>query len=92
MLCEKCEILDLKAMKALESLTPGGSEFVNDVERCVAIIRDTQRSIIRFAKRNKKLREALQSIQALASEDFSNLNANERLRVIAATAKEAVQL
>ena len=28
------------AMLALESLTPGGSEFVGDVDRCIANIRD----------------------------------------------------
>jgi hypothetical protein len=38
-LCEKCSPLELKAMRALESLTPSGSEFVNEVERCTAFIR-----------------------------------------------------
>jgi hypothetical protein len=31
-----------KAMRALESLTPGGSEYVNDVERCVETIKATR--------------------------------------------------
>lgn len=32
------------AMKALHDLTPGGSEFANDVKRCVAWIRERQHS------------------------------------------------
>jgi len=30
----------ISAMEALESLTPNGSEFVGDVEKCVAYIKD----------------------------------------------------
>jgi hypothetical protein len=31
---------DVRAMRALESLTPGGSEFAGDVKRCVDWIKD----------------------------------------------------
>ena len=62
-LCEKCTPRELKAMRALESLTPSGSEFVNDVERCVAFIRESDRSkmrhIVKLTIANKELREAL---------------------------------
>lgn len=46
-------------MRALESLTPSGSEFVNDVDRCVAFVRDNResmmRTIVRLTKRVKEL-------------------------------------
>lgn len=57
MLCEKCAPRELKAMRALEALTPSGSEFVGDVERCVAHVRGTRDSqhqvIITLTKRAK---------------------------------------
>ena len=41
-------------MLALESLTPGGSEFVGDVQRCVAHVKEQQRRqhelIVKFKK------------------------------------------
>jgi hypothetical protein len=59
MICEKCQPRELKAMRALESLTPSGSEFVNDVDRCVAFVRAhnaTQMSVIvRLTKRVREL-------------------------------------
>ncbi len=99
MLCEKCEILDLKAMKALESLTPSGSEFVNDVERCVAHIRDTQRSIVHFAKRAKSAREALTNIQLLLETQYAVYDKAEvfdemeqRLQEVSKIVQEALEL
>lgn len=47
MLCEKCAPRELAAMRALESLTPSGSEFVNEVERCVAFVREYNASQMR---------------------------------------------
>ena len=42
------------AMLALENLTPGGSEYVGDIERCVAYIRQRQTAqharIVRLTK------------------------------------------
>lgn len=58
-LCEKCAPRELAAMRALESLTPSGSEFVNEIQRCVSHIRDHQRTTVEFAKRTKWAREAL---------------------------------
>jgi len=62
MLCEKCHPRELKAMRALESLTPGGSEFVNEVERCVEFLRENRTSqmkmIVALTKRVKELEEA----------------------------------
>jgi hypothetical protein len=64
MLCEKCQARELKAMRALESLTPSGSEFVGDVERCVAFVRDhsdsQMRMIIQLTKRVKELEHLAQ--------------------------------
>lgn len=42
-----------KVMRALESLTPSGSEFVDDPERCVAFVksyRETMMNVIRQTK------------------------------------------
>lgn len=62
-MCEKCAARELKAMRALENLTPSGSEFVNDVERCVAFIRghsDSQmRHIVKLTRELKDMRERL---------------------------------
>ena len=50
---------------ALQSLTPGGSEFVNDPERCVAYCREIRnsqlRQIIKLSHRVKELEEQLQT-------------------------------
>lgn len=66
MLCENCVPRELEAMRALESLTPSGSEFVNDVERCVNHVRDYQRelmnTLVRVTKHRNKLREALEAV------------------------------
>lgn len=63
MLCEKCSPRELKAMRALESLTPSGSEYVNDVERCVAFVRDRlhvqHQLIIQLTIENRKLKGEL---------------------------------
>lgn len=63
MLCERCNILELKAMKALEGLTPGGSEFVNEVETCATFIRQrldsTHRRLVETVKELNALKEAV---------------------------------
>jgi hypothetical protein len=62
-LCELCNARDAAAMRALESLTPSGSEFVNDIERCVQFVRDTQaaqmRVIVSLSKKVKELEDLL---------------------------------
>lgn len=78
MLCEKCHPRELKAMRALESCTPGGSEFVNEVERCVSHIRDHERSALHFAKLNKAARTALESVSKLANEPWKTTDKAER--------------
>jgi len=57
MLCEQCTPRELKAMRALESLTPNGSEFVNDPETCVAFVRARLAFTIELAKERNQLRE-----------------------------------
>src|SRR5688572_18175393 len=60
---------------ALQSLTPGGSEYVDDPARCVAFVRETrefqQRAVAKFARDNKA---ALSRIESLTVE-------NEELRM-----------
>jgi hypothetical protein len=62
MICEKCIPRELKAMRALESLTPSGSEFVNDVERCVEFVRGhsaaQMRVIVTMKIQTDRLRES----------------------------------
>lgn len=36
LLLERCQQLDM----ALQSLTPGGSEYVGDPDRCIAVVKD----------------------------------------------------
>lgn len=63
------------AMKALVSLTPGGSEFVDDIDACVKFIRERRKNLMkalvdakRAAPEGGKLREALaQCVEALDS-------------------------
>lgn len=48
-----------KAMLALESLTPGGSEYVGDPERCVAHVQDHRDSTAKLLKKTIKDRKVL---------------------------------
>ena len=70
--CELCNPRDSRAMRALESLTPNGSEFVNDPERCVEFVRDRLAFLVQIAKeRNmaqQEARELRAAIKALAEE------------------------
>ena len=44
---------------ALESMTPGGSEFHNDPERCVAYIQGIKSDYVEAKKENVMLRRAI---------------------------------
>jgi hypothetical protein len=44
-----------KLQRSLEKLTPQGSEFHNDPERCIEYIKDRLDTTIDFAKQNKRL-------------------------------------
>ena len=46
-----------KIMRALESLTPSGSEYVNDPERCVQFVRDARDSQMKAMLNWKKQRD-----------------------------------
>jgi hypothetical protein len=76
--CELCSPREYKAMRALESLTPSGSEFVNDIERCVAFVRDREKSLLNFAKKNKALHERLVVLRELAGTEYSTTDKAER--------------
>lgn len=51
-------------MRVLASLTPGGSEFYNDPERCADHVRET---VSRLMERSKKLTLANQRIDVLST-------------------------
>ena len=56
------------AMLALESLTPGGSEFVGDVKACVEYVRKRQTMLFDQVKRFKLANDRLKRIEKLARE------------------------
>lgn len=51
--------------KALEDLTPSGSEFVNDPEYCAEFVRDRQRNLLHVLAEQKK--QASEDIHRLLS-------------------------
>lgn len=67
-LCEICVRRESKAMRALEALTPSGSEYVDEVERCVQFIRDVRESqhqiIISLTKQRNELRDRLEKLDS----------------------------
>lgn len=87
------------AMKALVSLTPGGSEFVDDPERCVAVVRATRdsqhRVIVQFKMRmdaalevNKQLVAALQWIASSGSKSIEQCRQRAEAALAVAKGKE----
>lgn len=48
---------------ALESLTPGGSEFVSDAQRCVEYVRRIKSDYVAAMKENVRLRKAIREGQ-----------------------------
>jgi cell shape-determining protein MreC len=62
--CELCNPRDFRAMRVLESLTPSGSEFVNDPEACVAFVRDRLAHVIQIAKERNALRAENDTLKA----------------------------
>lgn len=73
------------AMRALVSLTPGGSEFVNDPERCVAVVRATSESqgrvIVQFKKRMDKAEKERDALLVVCQEalDWSGYDSKENV-------------
>ena len=66
-------------MRGLESLTPNGSEFVGEVERCVQFVRDGRESTMRVLRQWKaeleQVKAALRKIRDYAEcgcEDHSD--------------------
>jgi hypothetical protein len=58
------------AMLAIESLTPGGSEFVGDVERCVVHVRARQTALLDNIKRQVRLRVDLANERDVTSKSL----------------------
>lgn len=61
---------------ALQELTPGGSEYVDDPKRCVTYVRDTRSSLLDVMKGFKRERDALQA--KLADEQFAYKKLSEQ--------------
>ena len=76
--CELCSPREYRAMRALESLTPNGSEFVNDPEACVAFVRDRMDSIIKVAKERNKANGAVMAVRSIVEEPYVNDDKAER--------------
>ena len=58
----EARIADLEAenerlVKAIESLTPGGSEFFNDPDRCIDFLKHLPKMNVKLKLKNKRLRE-----------------------------------
>ena len=83
---------------ALESLTPGGSEFSNSPERCVEFVRARLATLGRVAAERNELRAALEAV-AETARDWSSientvgdvLHINKRVQEIAQRALRAGQ-
>lgn len=75
------------AMRALESLTPGGSEFVGDIQRCVEHVRHSRANQIKIMRdwikrRNKQdvaVRALLEAARPHLFEDARILEAYKRV-------------
>lgn len=50
-----------RAMRALESLTPGGSEYFNDPDRCVAFVKQARDVLFEAMKNAIRRRKALEA-------------------------------
>lgn len=75
--CPECAMkLELFARykKALEDLTPGGSEYVNNPERCATVIRDRFAGPIALLKRQRARLEMAEEMANLLVEIQDNLN------------------
>lgn len=98
-LCELCDPRNYRAMRALESLTPSGSEFVNDVERCVSSVRDRERTLIEWVKRDKAKHKALENIGNMIGAptcDYADAESqvevlHQRLREVSKLVQEALK-
>ncbi len=85
-------------MRALESLTPNGSEFVNDPEACAAFVKDRLDFVIKLAKESNALRKALENIGNLTGAPtlyYGSLSGQveeleNRLQKISRTVQEAL--
>jgi hypothetical protein len=70
-------------MLALESLTPNGSEFVNEPDRCVAFVKDRLDFTVYLVKQRNQAQQALRQILEFAHPTID--------KEIIAIAKEALR-
>ena len=71
---------------ALQSLTPGGSEYVNDPERCVAVVRQIRDSHHKLIRESIKARKAAESRSSALEAEIGGLR--EALEKVRKWAKE----
>lgn len=68
--------------KAVEGLTPSGSEFVNDPERCAKYIREKTRYPKQIIDLRAKLKVAEEALEKLKTPDSNGMIAEEALNKI----------
>lgn len=85
----KSSNVNMEAMRALESLTPSGSEFVNDPKRCAEFVREHRSSMMKFIAHLKKrldvlwrARQALTEIHTICVEISQADNAEQILETL----------
>lgn len=61
-------------MRLLESLTPGGSEYVNDPQACVEFVRQERQSVVPFIK---KLNARIKELEAIITPEASGADGNK---------------
>jgi hypothetical protein len=58
------DIQEIERLNALfESLTPGGSEFHDSPDNCVAFVTERLKTNVELVKKNKKMREVLEAVK-----------------------------
>lgn len=79
------DLRNCPAMRALEYLTPGGSEYVDDIPRCIATVRESHSTVMRQLVKVTKELHALRSVaggepeQWISAECKPELNAGRVL-------------
>lgn len=86
----KCDALKQRVVRwqrAIEGLTPGGSEFADDPERCAAFVR--RNSYMEMFKQNKDLKQRVERLE-MALQDIANMPSREGRAMPRRIANEAL--
>ena len=65
--------------QALQSLTPGGSEYINNPERCVGLVKDQQAALHKARVENVTMRRALEQISNHELRDHEDYSATKQI-------------